>query len=54
MLLRNIDRSLGLCNDTQLIIIRMGRYVIQCEVISGSNIGHKVLIPKLRKWDVMG
>jgi ATP-dependent DNA helicase PIF1 len=46
MLLRNIDPASGLCNGTRLIITRMGRCVLQCKVITGSNIGHKVLIPR--------
>jgi ATP-dependent DNA helicase PIF1 len=47
MLLRNTDQSSGLCNGTRLIITRMGRYVLEGKVISGSNIGHRVAIPRL-------
>ena len=47
MLLRNIDKKLGLCNRTRLIITRMGKYVLEGKVISGSNIGEKVFILKL-------
>jgi ATP-dependent DNA helicase PIF1 len=47
MLLRNIDQSLGLCNGTHLIITRMGRYVLEGNIISGSNAGQKVFIPRL-------
>ena len=47
MLLRNTDQSSGLCNDTRLIITRMGRYIHEGKVISGSNIGHRVAIPRL-------
>ncbi|KEH16156.1 putative DNA helicase [Medicago truncatula] len=47
MLLRNIDHSSGLCNGTRLIITKMGKYVLEGKVISGSNIGHKVYIPRL-------
>ena len=47
MLLRNIDQSLGLCNGTRLIIIRMGRFVLEGQVISDSNIGDKVFITRL-------
>jgi len=47
MLLRNIDQSLGLCNGTRLIITRMGRYVLEGNIISGSNAGQKVFIPRL-------
>jgi len=47
MLLRNIDLKLGLCNGTRLIITRMRKFVLEANVISGSNIGEKVFIPKL-------
>jgi len=47
MLLRNLDITAGLCNGTHLIITRMGRYVLEGRVISGSNIGDKVYVPRL-------
>jgi len=47
MLLRNIDQSLGLCNRTRLVITRMGKFVLEGQVISGSNIGDKVFIPRI-------
>jgi len=47
MLLRNIDLKLGLCNGTRLIITRMRKFVLEAKVISGSNIGEKVFIPRL-------
>jgi len=47
MLLRNIDLNLGLCNGTRLIITRMGKFVLEAKVISGSNIGEKVFIPRI-------
>jgi hypothetical protein len=47
MLLRNLDITAGLCNGTRLIITRMGRYVLEAMVISGSRIGEKVYIPRL-------
>lgn len=47
MLLRNIDQNLGLCNGTRLIITKMGTYVLEAVVTSGSNIGDKVFIPQL-------
>ena len=38
MLLRNIDKSLGLCNGTILIINQLGKHELEAKVISGSNI----------------
>ena len=47
MLLRNIDTRYGLCNGTRLVITRMGRYVIEGTIISGSNVGDQVFVSKL-------
>jgi ATP-dependent DNA helicase PIF1 len=47
MLLRNIDQRSGLCNDTRLIITSMGKFVLEGNVIYGSNIGENVFIPRL-------
>ena len=47
MLLRNLDITAGLCNGTRLIVTKMGRYILEGRVISGSNIGEKVYIPRL-------
>jgi ATP-dependent DNA helicase PIF1 len=47
MLLRNMGKAAGLCNGTRLIVTKMGKYVIEGKVITGSNIGEKVFIPRL-------
>jgi len=47
MLLRNLDLQNGLCNGTRLTIPRMGKYVLEGKVISGSSAGEKVFIPRL-------
>jgi len=47
MLLRNLDQQSGLCNGTRLIITRMGKFVLEGRVISGSNVGDKVYVPRL-------
>lgn len=47
MLLRHIDQSLGLCNGTQLIIIKMEKYIVEENIISESNIEDKVFISRL-------
>ncbi|XP_061371987.1 uncharacterized protein LOC133314518 [Gastrolobium bilobum] len=47
MLLRNIDQSRGLCNGTRLLITKLGDHVVQAIVLTGSNIGETVLIPRM-------
>ncbi|XP_020086737.1 uncharacterized protein LOC109709076 [Ananas comosus] len=39
MLLRNIDKSSGLCNGTRLVITQLGKHILETKVISRSNIG---------------
>ncbi|GAU47015.1 hypothetical protein TSUD_403250 [Trifolium subterraneum] len=47
MLMRNMDQPFGMCNDTRLIITKIGTYVVEGKIISGSNIGDRVFIPRL-------
>lgn len=47
MLLSNIDQSFGMCNGTRLIITDMGKYVLEGNVISGTNVRSKVFILRL-------
>ncbi|XP_061363930.1 uncharacterized protein LOC133307434 [Gastrolobium bilobum] len=47
MLLRNIDQSRGLCNGTRLLISRLGNRVVEGTVLTESNIGETVLIPRM-------
>ena len=47
MLLRNVDQLAGLCNGTRLVINHLCDRVIQATVISGSNIGYKIFIPRI-------
>ncbi|XP_072071420.1 ATP-dependent DNA helicase pfh1-like [Arachis hypogaea] len=47
MLLRNIDQSSGLCNGTRLQVRKLGNHVIECEVLTGNNVGHIALIPRM-------
>ena len=44
MLLRNLDQTQGLCNDTRLIVTRLAKHVIAADIIFGKNIGHNVYI----------
>ncbi|XP_031127635.1 uncharacterized protein LOC116029732 [Ipomoea triloba] len=47
MLLRNIDHSIGLCNGTRMVITKLGNYVLEARVLSGSSACEKVLIPRM-------
>ncbi|XP_024965935.1 uncharacterized protein LOC112506140 [Cynara cardunculus var. scolymus] len=47
MLLRNIDQKSGLCNGTRLRVLTLGNRVIEAHVISGSNIGSRIFIPRM-------
>ena len=47
MLLRNLNQSDGLCNGTRLIITQLGDRVLDAQIITGSHIGDKVLLPRL-------
>lgn len=47
MLLRNINQSLGMCNGTRLIITRLGDRVLEGEIITGTNKGQRVCIPRI-------
>ncbi|KAG4935726.1 hypothetical protein JHK84_049927 [Glycine max] len=47
MLLRNLDQTQGLCNDTRLIATRLAKHVIATDIISGTNIGDHVYIPRM-------
>ncbi|KAK1363300.1 ATP-dependent DNA helicase [Heracleum sosnowskyi] len=47
MLLRNLNQSEGLCNGTRLIITRLGKWSIRADIISGTNIGQNVTIPRI-------
>ena len=44
VLLRNLNPSLGLCNGTRSIIEQLGQKVLHARIITGRNIGQKVLI----------
>jgi hypothetical protein len=47
MLLRNINQSMGLCNGTRLIVTRLGEWVLEARVITGSHTGELVCIPRI-------
>ncbi|XP_062075050.1 uncharacterized protein LOC133779064 [Humulus lupulus] len=47
MLLRNLNQTEGLCNGTRLIIRHLGKWSIRGNIISGTNIGENVTIPRI-------
>ncbi|XP_031404537.1 uncharacterized protein LOC116213655 [Punica granatum] len=47
MLLRNINSALGMCNRTRLIITQLGAWIIEAKIITGTNVGAKVLILRI-------
>ncbi|KAJ7559304.1 hypothetical protein O6H91_04G078700 [Diphasiastrum complanatum] len=47
MLLRSMASHKGLCNGTRLIILSLGRQVIEVEIVTGKNIRSRVLIPRI-------
>ena len=47
MLLRNINRSQGLCNGTRLRMLKLHTNLIEAEILIGFSTGAKVFIPKI-------
>ena len=47
MLLRNVNQKLGMCDGTRLIVTHLRTWIIEAKIITGSNIGTKVLIPRI-------
>lgn len=48
MLLRNVDSQNGLCNGVRLKIVQIQRTILECEIITGSHIGERVFLPRLK------
>ena len=47
MLLRNLCSKRGLCNGVRLKVLHIHTSLLHCEIITGSQCGKQVLIPKL-------
>jgi len=47
LLFRNLNQSIGLCNDTRLIVKRLGQRVIEVKIITRNNVNKRVFIPRI-------
>lgn len=43
MLLRKIDQTCGLYNGTKLVVKHFGKHIVKVVVVSGTNVGIKIL-----------
>lgn len=48
MLLQTLDVHKGLCNGTRLILHRLHERVLHADIITGTNRGEHVLIPRIK------
>ncbi|XP_074303613.1 uncharacterized protein LOC141638064 [Silene latifolia] len=47
ILMRNINQAAGMCNGTRLTVMRIRTCIIEAKVITGTNIGEVVAIPRI-------
>lgn len=47
MLMRNLNQIMGLCNGTRMIINRCLKNSVECQILTGSHVGTKHLIPRI-------
>lgn len=47
MLLRNLDKSKGLCNGTRLFVRKILTHTLICTILNGKHAGDEARIPKL-------
>lgn len=45
MLMRNLNQTLGLCNDTWMIVTKCLKFCVECEIICGAFVGTRHFIP---------
>ncbi|KAL3643004.1 hypothetical protein CASFOL_013819 [Castilleja foliolosa] len=48
ILIRNINQTLGLCNGTRLIVSQLLPRIIEAQIITGSSVGTRVYIPRIK------
>jgi ATP-dependent DNA helicase PIF1 len=47
ILLRNLDYAGGLCNGTRLIIVHLGRHMLEGRILTGNHRGQTAFIPRI-------
>ncbi|CAL1414210.1 unnamed protein product [Linum trigynum] len=47
ILLRNMDQTIGLCNGTRMVVKTLGKWFIEVEILTGTNVGDRVFLPRL-------
>jgi hypothetical protein len=47
MLLRNLNQSDGLCNDTRLLVTQLLKRILEAKIISETRVEDKVFIPQI-------
>ena len=47
MLLKNLNQAEGLCNESRLVVSRLGNHVIGAKIIIGNRKGQEVYIPRM-------
>ncbi|CAN0906252.1 ATP-dependent DNA helicase PIF1, partial [Linum grandiflorum] len=48
MLLRNLNRAAGLCNDTRILLTNLGDHVLRSIIVGGTMEGTVVVIPRIQ------
>ncbi|CAI0452098.1 unnamed protein product [Linum tenue] len=46
ILMWNMDQTVGLCNGTRMIVKTLGKWFIEVEVLTGTNVGDRVFLPR--------
>ena len=48
MMLRNLKQAYGLCIGTRMIVSRVGDRIVEVEIMTGTQVGETVLIPRIQ------
>ncbi|XP_074356662.1 uncharacterized protein LOC141696417 [Apium graveolens] len=47
ILMRNLNQIMGLCNGTRMVLTKCLKNSVECQLLTGSHAGTKVLIPRI-------